>query len=120
MSLPLRVLAVAGQPVKWKGETRDIGAGGVCFVSPAELPVGKIIDYEITLSTAGSGARIRCFGTILRCVAGPDSWVIAATMKRYTFVRPATADSPAEDETSPGCLPGEWRPGDLMPVPSHV
>jgi len=89
--LPLRIVALEGKAVDWIGETRDIGTGGVRFIVANRLPIGKHVEYMVTLSTYSPATRIRCTGEILRCVKDGDgcadgSWEVAATMKRYVFV----------------------------------
>lgn len=107
ITLPLRVASVDGLPAVSVGETRDIGAGGVGFVVPLELPVGKSIAYEITLSTCGAGARIRCAGTILRCERRGEAWKIAATMARYHFAGTGNAESAGAETVAPPESRGE-------------
>lgn len=96
MSLPVRIVAADGQELDWIGHTIDIGAGGVRFMVPGELPVGKTVEYIITLSEYNPVSLIRCTGSILRSVkkdeAGHLCFETAATMERYAFVQPEGKD----------------------------
>ena len=95
--LPLRIIAADGRAVNCIGQTRDMGAGGVRFIVPAELPPGTVIDYVVTLSTYSPAAHIRCTGEVLRCaesVEAPNpSYELAATMRRYNFVPQAQVEN---------------------------
>ena len=89
--LPLLIVRAGGLAVNCSGQTRDLGAGGVRFVIPAELPAGTAIDYVVTLSNYTPAALIRCTGVVLRCMDNADGrpnsrYEIAATMRSYVFV----------------------------------
>jgi hypothetical protein len=101
VSLSAHIVGIDNRPVSWKGETIDIGAGGVRFILPHELPVGNTIDYVITLSDNEPPARICCVGNVLRCEKKENSWEAAATMARYVFVRSGSVN-PSHLSDAPG------------------
>jgi hypothetical protein len=65
------------------GQTRDLGAGGVRFVVPDKLPIGRQVEYVITRSSGNRGDEIECTGNILRCVKKYDypSYEVVATIE---------------------------------------
>ena len=73
--------------------TRNISSGGVLFASAADVPIGGAIEYVVTLSAeAGRHVDLRCFGKVVRLERSPSdledhSYLIAATLDRYQFVR---------------------------------
>jgi len=101
IALPIRVVGISGQACACVGHTRDIGAGGVSFYLSTEIPVGENIDYEITLSSNGLAARIRCTGRVLRCVQSGETCTIAVTMERYSFIRPESDVATGTPEPAP-------------------
>jgi len=117
--LPLRIVALDGIAVNWTGQTRDLGTGGVRFLIRSALPVGKPVEYVVTLSTYSPAAHIRCIGAVLRCATydGTSSeglYDIAVTMNSYSFVPPYQAEYAAMTPGSGGGS-GVPRSADLRP-----
>src|ERR1051326_4458154 len=92
LQLPLSITRTGAERVALPGETRDISAGGVLFTTDAE-PTSGSIEYVITLDHQGP-VHLRCIGKVVRCQrdhaaespASP-SYVVAATLERYEFLR---------------------------------
>lgn len=84
---------MGGERVNRMEKTRDISSGGVCFVSPYDVEVGRRIEYLITLLGSNPPVRIRCLGKVLRSLqpaaatSGDPQYEVAVTMERYQFVR---------------------------------
>jgi len=113
ISLAVQIVAIDNQPVSWNGQipvnwdgqTKDIGAGGVRFVSPRALPVGNTVDYVVTLSDNDPPARVYCVGRVLRCEKKENAWETAATMNRYVFIRPGALDLSHRSDAASGTAP---------------
>ena len=92
LHLPLRIVRTAGGSVSHSAWTQNISSGGVLFAANAEVPAGDAIEYVVTLNT-GSGVQVdlRCVGKVLRLDkrSGAEncSYIVAATVDRYQFVR---------------------------------
>ena len=97
LKLPVEVVRQSFQPVSSVGETKNVGAGGVLFSATLQVEVGEPIEYIITFPTHpinGASVSLRCLGKVLRLEPsdsnGEDcSVLVAATLERYEFVRPA-------------------------------
>jgi hypothetical protein len=92
LQLPLQIVQLDGQLVNRTEKTRDISSGGISFLSPVDVEVGRRVEYLITLSGSNAPVRIRCLGKVLRSLrplgtAGAPQFEIAVTMERYQFVR---------------------------------
>ena len=69
--------------------TRNISSKGVLFRGTAQLQIGDVVEYVITLDNRSDDedpARISCFGKVVRCSPQSD---IAVTLERYEFLRSA-------------------------------
>ena len=91
LKMPLRVLRTSSGPVSHSAWIRNISSSGVLFASDAEVQVGGAIEYVVTLAEAdGVHVDLRCFGKVLRLEKSslaPTSFLVAATVDRYQFVR---------------------------------
>ena len=92
LHLPLRILRTAAGSVSHSAWTHNISSGGVLFTANAEVPAGEAIEYVVTLNTVrGVQVDLRCVGKVLRFDKTSDaensSYVVAATVDRYQFVR---------------------------------
>jgi hypothetical protein len=87
LELPLRIMRGGAAPASHTALTRNISSGGVLFTSDAEVQIGGIIEYVVTLANVrGVDIDVRCVGKIVRL----DKSSIAATLDRYQFVRRET------------------------------
>ena len=92
LQLPVQILHAGSISVFRPALTRNISSSGVLFASDAEVQLGRIIEYVVTLANVrGMKVNLRCVGTVLRMQKLPDttpaSHLIAATLQRYEFVR---------------------------------
>ena len=97
LKLPVEVVRRNFQPASGTGVTRNLSAGGVLFTSEVDVGVGDPIEYIITFPTHsvnGGSVNLRCLGKVLRlreessASAGrARSFVVAATLERYEFLR---------------------------------
>jgi hypothetical protein len=103
--LPLRIVSVGRQRVNLVGQTRDVGAGGVRFVVPDKLPIGRKVEYIITRSSGNRGTEIECVGNILRCVKKYDypSYEVVASIESERTTPQSDSSSLSEmlDDLSP-------------------
>ena len=85
LTLPCELVRNGAQPISELGETQNVSSQGVLFLAEAQVAVGDVIEYLITLPTPPDvgRVRIRCLGKVVRL---PESR-IAATLERYEFVR---------------------------------
>jgi len=99
LQLPLQIVQVGDERMNRVARTRDISSGGVCFTSRNQIDVGGRIEYLITLSGSNPPVRIRCLGKVLRSYnpSGDGQFEVAATMERYSFVRPDERAYPTLD-----------------------
>jgi hypothetical protein len=84
LRLPIRIVRQGRQKMGNNGETRNVSANGVLFVSDASVAVGDPIEYHITLMNMPGEVRLSCKGHVLRHVDGNE---FAATLERHEFVR---------------------------------
>src|SRR5690349_10429892 len=91
MHLPLRILRAGSNGALQSDWTRNISSGGVLFTAGAEVQIGAMIEYIVTLAeTRGVQVDLRCTGKVLRrdqASAEPPTYLIAATLDRYEFIR---------------------------------
>lgn len=86
MQLPVEVVRTGSAETAWSGETKNLSSCGVLFTSEADIPVGALIEYVITLPSPPSArtpVRLRCLGKVVR----RESISAAATLERYEFIR---------------------------------
>ena len=73
--------------------THNISSSGVLFASDHEVPLGRTIEYIVTLtSVRGVQVDLRCIGKVVRLensAAEPQTpaFRVAATLDRYQFIR---------------------------------
>lgn len=73
--------------------THNISSSGVLFASDHEVPLGRTIEYIVTLtSVPGVQVDLRCIGKVVRLedsTAEPPTpgYLVAATLDRYQFIR---------------------------------
>jgi hypothetical protein len=86
--LPLRILAIGRRTANLLGQTRDISPGGVRFIVPNKVRVGKTIEYVVTRSNCTPPIEIHCVGNVLRCAKKYDdpSYEVVATIERSDLV----------------------------------
>lgn len=98
--MPFELVRAGSQQLSGRGETRNLGSGGVLFVTDHEVEVGEVIEYVITLPArvrGEEGVKLHCVGKVIRLDrprgpnAGKQVRAIAATLERYEFVRPDEA-----------------------------
>jgi hypothetical protein len=100
LRLPIELTRMGADLLDKRTETRNVGSGGVLFVSESQLPVGEPIEYTITLPAGAKDiarVKLRCIGTVVRLEARPKRvtkdgeipFNVAATLERYEFVREA-------------------------------
>ena len=119
--LPLRIVAADGHAVDWVGQTRDIGTNGVRFVILDEMPVGRAIEYVVSLSSYNPAAEIHCAGEIVRCTkhdAGAIGhlYEAAVTMEEHVFIPQPGMRRFASDPES--LLASAQSFGKKMPLPA--
>jgi len=67
-------------------ETQDVSCGGMFFTASSNMAIGTAIEFELDLPAVvvGSGAKIRCRGTVTRVVPQSGGRVgIGATIDHY-------------------------------------
>lgn len=76
------------------GQTEDISAGGVLFHMDAELEVGSIIEFTISMPANVLGTAtdviVKCTGRVVRCSKQGDRTAVAAVIDEYHFDRTST------------------------------
>lgn len=94
IQFPLELVRSGSDLVSQTGETKNMSSSGVLFTSETEVAVGEVIEYLVTLPSAGPGAqiRLRCMGKVVRNQPLRKSdnqrvCIVAATLERYEFVR---------------------------------
>ncbi len=107
LRLPLELVRAGSVSIGTVTETRNLSSSGVLFVSDAQLSVGEVLEYFVTLPTGRgpNGVRLHCLGTVIRIESGPGGLLqrpapqtrvssersqpfnVAATLDRYEFVR---------------------------------
>jgi len=90
--LPMRVLRRGTAPFFAQGETRNLSARGVLFVSDHRLEVGERIEFAITWPAGNRSSDpldLYCLGKVLRVSTDPGAgcFSVAATVERYAFTR---------------------------------
>jgi hypothetical protein len=89
--MPLTVQWTNGSEQR-KAQTiaQDVSSGGVYFFLADAIPDGTIVEVEMTLPTQitlGGPLRVRCQGSIKRCVLKPGESVgMAAMLEKYEFL----------------------------------
>jgi hypothetical protein len=89
LSLPL--IAKLPERGDIRAHTRDVSSRGVCFSSPAPLPVGTALQFIMTLPsevTLSIPLRVRCSGHVIRTEdqQGRAEVTIAAVIDHYDFL----------------------------------
>jgi hypothetical protein len=93
LELPLRIMRTGEGDITNGALTRNISASGVLFTADTQVPLGRAIEYVVTLTNVrGVEVDLRCTGKVVRMeksVPEPaeDGYLIAATLDRYQFVR---------------------------------
>ena len=91
LQLPVRVIGDESGSVTQFARTRNISSGGVLLAAETEVPLGRTIEYVITLTNVcGAEVGIRCLGKVVRLensVSDSPGYLIAATLDRYQFIR---------------------------------
>jgi hypothetical protein len=104
VSLPVRVMAIGGRKLNSNGQTQDIGACGIRFIVPAQLPVGDPIEYAVTLPVYCLAARIRGVGKVLRCdpikTGNGEAFEVAASMEQHVLIPQKGIDTLSADVES--------------------
>jgi len=69
--------------------THNISSSGVLFASDHEVPLGRTIEYVVTLtSVRGVQVDLRCIGKVVRLEnSAAPAYRVAATLDRYQFIR---------------------------------
>jgi len=69
--------------------THNISSSGVLFASDHEVPLGRTIEYIVTLtSVRGVQVDLRCIGKVVRLEnSAAPAYRVAATLDRYQFIR---------------------------------
>ena len=69
--------------------THNISSSGVLFASDHEVPLGRTIEYIVTLtSVRGVQVDLRCIGKVVRLEnSAAPAYLVAATLDRYQFIR---------------------------------
>jgi PilZ domain len=89
---PLRLpVEVKTQQDGHQAETADISSGGVLFYLEAELPVGSIIEFNLTMPADVLGTptaiQVHCVGRVMRSFVEDGRRAIAAVIDEYSFER---------------------------------
>ena len=103
LRLPIELVRAGSASIGTVTETRNLSSSGVLFASDAQLSVGEVLEYFVTLPTGRgpNGVRLHCLGTVIRIESGAGLPVaparvnpersrpfnVAATLDRYEFVR---------------------------------
>ena len=94
LNLPLEIVRAGTERISQVVRTSNISSGGVLFKSPRQLEIGGPIEYVVTLTSGASGAvTLRCMGKVLRLEttysteSEDPSYVVAASLERYEFLR---------------------------------
>lgn len=107
LRLPIELVRAGSASIGTVTETRNLSSSGVLFASDAQLSVGEVLEYFVTLPTGRgpNGVRLHCLGTVIRIESGPGApthqpapqtrlssdrgrpFNVAATLDRYEFVR---------------------------------
>ncbi len=101
LTLPLSIVRNGSDRTPLHGVTKNISSTGVLFLADREPNLGGPIEYIITLSREGPPVHIRCMGVVLRSELAPTkhSYLVAATLERYEFVRELELQMPASAST---------------------
>jgi len=73
------------------GQTRDCSLSGAFIVSPNKLSIGSVLQMEFSLPrllAAGSGARLRTRGRVVR--VEPDGFAVLAELSPSSLLHGAT------------------------------
>jgi len=109
LRLPIELVRAGSASIGTVTETRNLSLSGVLFASGAQLSVGEVLEYFVTLPTGRgpSGVRLHYLGTVIRIESGHGAaaqqqaapqlrmngserrhpFNVAATLERYEFVR---------------------------------
>lgn len=93
LQLPLRIMRNGAGANSQGALTHNISSGGVLFASDTEVPLGRTIEYVVTLTNVrGVQVDLRCIGKVVRLensAAEPQTpaYLVAATLDRYQFIR---------------------------------
>jgi hypothetical protein len=72
-----------------KGETRNVSASGVYFVTDVRLHAGSALTFEVAFpDVAGGPARIRCIGRVVRVDVLERGMGVGAAIDEFELVRP--------------------------------
>jgi hypothetical protein len=89
LKLPMAVKAGAREH---ETETSNISAAGVLFEVDADVPIGTVIEFAITMPAAVVGGpvdvQVNCIGRVVRCSQQGDCRKVAAVIDEYRFQRP--------------------------------
>lgn len=88
LHLPVHVQAGSGTH---EAETQDISAGGVLFRLDADIQVGSLIEFSITMPAeilgTGMDIKVHCVGRVVRSSEEGGRHVLAAVIDEYSFER---------------------------------
>jgi hypothetical protein len=88
LQLPLRIMRNGTGAISEDALTHNISSSGVLFASDHEVPLGRTIEYVVTLtSVRGVQVDLRCIGKVVRLENSAPTYLVAATLDRYQFIR---------------------------------
>ncbi len=93
VQLPVKLIRNGDRPLSGVGETKNLGSGGVFFITNTQIDIGESIEYTVSLAP-NRALSLHCVGIVTRFELsryGPSNpagcYEVAATLERYGFVR---------------------------------
>lgn len=88
LRLPLSVKAGSGER---RAETENISSGGVLFKMDAEMAVGSLLEFSISMPkevlASEADLAVKCLGRVVRCQRTGKTREVAAIIDEYHFER---------------------------------
>ena len=89
---PVRLpIAIKIEGTEHTADTDNMSAGGVLFRVDADMAVGSMIEFSISMPAAvlgaGSDVRVNCTGRVVRCSMEGGRRTVAAVIDEYRFER---------------------------------
>jgi hypothetical protein len=95
LKLPVEVKTESAQELN--AETANISSGGVLFHVDAEMSVGSVIEFSISMPASVLGTakdvRVKCSGRVVRCDVDGERRAVAAIIDDYDFEHAAGAST---------------------------